>query len=72
MLMIRGTLLLLVVVLVSLVWCEGESKNDRLDDLFSLMQNMEQKVGKIDTQSALFLATLRLFFPEMNNYQLQL
>lgn len=70
--MIRGTLLLLVVVLVSLVWCEGESKNDRLDDLFSLMQNMEQKVGKIDTQSALFLATLRLFFPEMNNYQLQL
>ena len=47
MFVIRASLLLLVVV--SLVWCEGagdrgESRNDRMDDLFSLMYNIGKRV----------------------------
>ena len=48
MLLIRA--LLLLVVVVSLVWCEGaggESKNDRMDDLFSLMYDMGKQVNSL-------------------------
>ena len=49
MFLIRAFVVLLVVV-VSLVLCEGaggESKNDRMDDLFSLMYDMGKRVNSL-------------------------
>ena len=47
MFLIRASLLVLVVAFVSLVWCGGESKNDRMDDLFSLMYNIGKRVDSL-------------------------